>query len=81
MDLYSASVLDLQTMGCFYALHEIIFSPKNMAKPPRDRQSSTQQAQSASENALTNKDFVFLILIPMPSVPVRYQSIHFTAVK
>jgi hypothetical protein len=81
VDLYSASILDLEMMGYFRALHKIIFGTKNTAKPPVDRRSSTKPAQSASENALTNKDFIFLILIPRPSVPLRYQSIRFTTVK
>jgi hypothetical protein len=40
-DLYSASVLDLQTVACFLALQEIRFGPKKTAKPPVDRLSST----------------------------------------
>ena len=30
MDLYSASVLDLATVGCFLALHERQLGPKNV---------------------------------------------------
>jgi len=46
--LYSASVLDLDTVGCFLALHEMRFGPKKTAKPLVERQSSTLPAQSAS---------------------------------
>jgi hypothetical protein len=52
MDLYSTSVLDLETVGCFFADHEIRLEPKKIAKPPVDLQSSKHPAQSASENAL-----------------------------
>jgi hypothetical protein len=38
--LYSASVLDRDTVACFLALQEIRFGPKNTAKPPVDFLSS-----------------------------------------
>jgi hypothetical protein len=33
-DLYSASMLDLDTVSCFRALHDIRLGPKNMKNPP-----------------------------------------------
>jgi len=42
--LYSASVLDLETVACFLALHEIRLDPKNTAKPPVDLLSSGHPA-------------------------------------
>jgi hypothetical protein len=41
-DLYSTSVLDLDTVSCFVALHDIRFGPRNMTKPPLYILSSTQ---------------------------------------
>ena len=44
--LYSAYVLDLETVACFLALQDIKFGPKKTAKPPVERR---QPAQSESE--------------------------------
>jgi hypothetical protein len=57
--LYSASVLDLDTVLYFLALQEIKFEPKNTAKPPVDLLSSMLPAQSASENVLTRVESDF----------------------
>jgi hypothetical protein len=62
--LYSASVLDLDTVLCFLALQEIKFEPKNTAKPPVDLLSSILPAQSASENAPIRVESDFRIFNP-----------------
>jgi hypothetical protein len=54
--LYSASVLDLDIVSYLRALHEIKLGPKKTTKPPTNLLSSTQPAQSASENALRKLD-------------------------
>jgi hypothetical protein len=51
--LYSASVLDLETVACFLANHETNFSQRNIAKPRVYLLSSRQHIQSASEKALS----------------------------
>jgi hypothetical protein len=56
MALYSALVLDRETVGCFFADQEIRFEPRKIAKPPVDFLSSEHPAQSASEKVLTRFD-------------------------
>jgi hypothetical protein len=80
-DLYSASVLDLETVACFLAVHDIRLEPRNTAKPPVDLLSSEHPAQSASKNALTRVDGDLLIRSSIPIVCCRYLNIHFTALQ
>jgi hypothetical protein len=54
--LYSASVLDLDTVFYFLAHNEIKLGPRNTAKPPIDFLSFVHPAMSASEKALTISD-------------------------
>jgi hypothetical protein len=68
--LYSAWVLDLETVAYFFALHDIRLGPKKTAKPPVDLRSSMLPAQSAPENALNKVEGDFVILIPKPLVPL-----------
>jgi hypothetical protein len=68
IDLYLTSILDLETVGYFFANQKIILELKNTAKPPVDFLSSAQPAQSVSENALRILDEDFRILRPMPTV-------------
>jgi hypothetical protein len=59
--LYSALVLDHETVGCFFADYEIRLGPKKIANPPVDFLSSGQSALSTSENVSTSVDDDFLI--------------------
>ena len=78
---YSASVLDLETVACFLAVHEIKLSQRKTAKQPVDRRSSTHPAQSASVNALTSIELDRLNLNPVLIVPLTKRKILFTALK
>jgi hypothetical protein len=52
-DMYSASMLDLDTAACFFALQAIRQSPRNTAKPVVDLRSSGHPAQLDSQKAFT----------------------------
>ena len=79
--LYSASVLDLDTVACFLALHEIRLEPRKIAKPHVDFLSSEHPAQSALEKALTKLDRDGTMRRPKSTVPLIYLKILLTAVK
>lgn len=80
-DLYSASVLDLETVGCFLELQETRLPPRNIAYPPVLRQSSELPAQSASENALSKYEPDFVIQRPSLDVSLKYLRIRLTAIQ
>jgi hypothetical protein len=64
-DLYSASVLDLDTVACFIAVQDTKFSLTNIAKPSVDLLSSREPIQSASEKALRKIEKDFIKVIPV----------------
>jgi hypothetical protein len=79
--LYSASVLDLETVDCFLALHKIRFDPRKIAKPPIYLLSSRHPAQSASEKPLTSIEGDLIIRKPTLMVPLIYLKILLTSVR
>jgi hypothetical protein len=70
--LYSASVLDLDIVGCFLTLHHTRFVSRKIAKPPVDLQ---------SENPFTSIDEDFVICNPKLMVPLTKRKIIFTVVR
>jgi hypothetical protein len=79
--LYSTSVLDLKTVGCFLALQDTKFKPRKMTKPPVDLRSSRQLAQSALEKPDTSNDEDFVTFIPRSMVPLTNLKILLTVVR
>ena len=55
IDLYYASVEDLETISCFFDLQEIKASPRNTQYPVKDFLVSRQLTQFASQNAISYK--------------------------
>ena len=79
--LYSTFVLDLETVACFRAHHDIKLGPKQIEKPPVEHLSSRQPAQSESEKALTSVEDDLLKLRPILNVFLTYLTIRLAAVK
>jgi len=80
---YSSSVVDLATKSCFLAHHETKLGPRKMQAPEVDLRSSWSAAQSASQNPkILIEEVVLAGLISKPCViiPLRYLSIHLTAI-
>lgn len=77
--LYSASVLDLDTIACFFlAFHDTRLGPKNTTKPHMDLLSSGDPAQYTSEKPLTSKEDALLNLRPILTVYLTYLNILLT---
>lgn len=76
--LYSASVLERDTVACFLALQDTRLDHKNTANPHVDRLSSRLPAQSAYEKPLTRRDEDLHIFSPNLTVCLRYLRIIFT---
>jgi hypothetical protein len=76
-DLYSAFVLDRETIFYFLALRDTRFIPKNRAYPPVDSLSSSDLAQCISDNLLTSSDLHFVIFKPSRVVCFIYLRIPF----
>lgn len=70
--LYSASDEDLDTMICFFVLHEIRELPKKKHWPEIDLLVSRQPAQSASENPCKLIEEFLGKNKPLPGHPLRY---------
>jgi hypothetical protein len=79
--LYSASVLDLDTVAYFLALHETKFGPTKIAKPPVERLSSMSPAQSASEKALRKLEVDDVNVSPSFIVLLTYLRMRFATVQ
>jgi hypothetical protein len=74
-------VLDLDTVACLRAVHDIRLSPRKTAKPPVELLSSTHPAQLASEKSLTIMDLDLQIFNPNFTVPLIYRNILFIALQ
>jgi hypothetical protein len=74
-DLYSTLILDLDTVACFFAVHDMRLLPKKIVNPTVDLLSSKHPTQSTSEYPLTSVDDDLQILRPMLVQDLIYCSI------
>lgn len=70
--MYSASAELLETVLCFFDFQEIKEFPNLMQYPVTDFLESIQDAQSASQKAVTLLDDVLLINRPIPGLSLMY---------
>jgi hypothetical protein len=70
--LYSASVLKRETVGCFFAHHEMRLLPRNVQYPIVERLVVEQPAQSASEKAQRSSVEWEVKFKPVSIVPLIY---------
>ena len=77
--LYSASVLDHETVGCFRALNETKLGPKKTRKLPVERMSLAHPTESASMKTLRSVELYRWMLNPVVTVPLIYLSMRMTA--
>jgi hypothetical protein len=75
--LYSASVLNLNTVGCFLALHKTRLGPIKIANPHVDLRSFGQPAQLVSAKTLTIVEMNLMNFTPIFNI--TYQRILLTA--
>jgi hypothetical protein len=78
MALYSASILDRETVPYLRALYDIILDPRKTVNPPVECLSSISSAQSASEKPLTSVDLDFRIFKPRLMLDLIYGKIRLT---
>lgn len=69
--LYSASELDLATVGCFFEHQEMQFAPRKTQKPMVLLRVDGQPAQSASEKAYNEVGLLEIKRNPYSLVPFR----------
>lgn len=70
--LYSASVEDLETVGCFLLFQDITLLPKNKQKPVTDFLVKRHLPQSESTYPLKDKFSDLLNCIPLPGQDFKY---------
>jgi hypothetical protein len=79
--LYSASVLDLDTVVFFFTVHDMWLLPKKIANPHIDPLSSKHPAQSTSEYPVTSVEDDLQILRPILVQALIYHSILLATVQ
>jgi hypothetical protein len=79
--LYSASVLDRDTVACLLALQETRLGPTKIAKLPVDLLLSISPSQSASVKPLRKVEDDGLKVMPSFTVSLTYLRMRFAAVQ